>query len=107
MVPLGGVCTRACPGLTVKPLLLVCGCSEQVTNANGGATSAAATLTVMPGPVITQQPTGVTVIVGGSVVFTAAATGNGALSYKWYKTTATTAILSSTASYTFTAALGE
>jgi Ig-like domain-containing protein len=60
-----------------------------VTNAFGFAISSNAILTVtgnssnLP-PVITQQPTNQTVIVGGTASFSATATGTAPLHYQWY-----------------------
>jgi endonuclease/exonuclease/phosphatase family metal-dependent hydrolase len=57
-----------------------------VTNAFGSTNSAAATLTVNPlllPPVITAQPTDVTVLAGGEAKFAVEATGTQPLSYQW------------------------
>lgn len=57
-----------------------------ITDAGGSITSATATLTVGPAasaPVITTQPTSQTAPLGGSVTFTAVATGNPAPTYFW------------------------
>ena len=75
-----------------------------VTNANGNLLSAVANLTVMPPPVITVQPVNTYAKVGGAVSLVAAGTGSGTLSYKWYNASA--AQVATTATYTFTAALG-
>ena len=75
-----------------------------VTNANGNLLSAVANLTVMPPPVITVQPVDAHAKVGGAVSLVAAGTGSGTLSYKWYNALATQ--VATTATYTFTAALG-
>lgn len=57
-----------------------------VTNAQGSATSAAAVLTVQAPPVFTTQPVGsTTVTAGAAVTFTAAATGNPAPTFQWFK----------------------
>ena len=59
-----------------------------VTNAQGTVTSSAAILTVQAAPVFTTQPAGTTtVLAGASVTFTAAATGNPAPTFQWYKGT--------------------
>jgi hypothetical protein len=55
-----------------------------ITNASGSATSAPALLTVSYPPVITNQPSGVTVIVSNNAVFTVGVTGDAPLSYQWY-----------------------
>ena len=55
-----------------------------VTNANGSATSAVATLTVATVPVITAGPTNQTVYATATVTFTVAASGAN-LTYQWYK----------------------
>ncbi len=54
-----------------------------VTDANGSVTSAAAKLTVIPGPAITAQPRDQSVSSGRYVAFTVSATGTGTLSYQW------------------------
>lgn len=57
-----------------------------VTNAQGTATSNAAVLTVQAPPVFTTQPVGsTTVTAGAAVTFTAAATGNPAPTFQWFK----------------------
>ncbi|MDP1833154.1 MAG: immunoglobulin domain-containing protein [Geothrix sp.] len=58
-----------------------------VTNAQGTVTSSAAVLTVQAAPVFITQPAGGTVTAGTAVTFTAAATGNPAPAYQWYKGT--------------------
>ncbi len=59
-----------------------------VTNAQGTVTSSAAVLTVQAAPVFTTQPVGTTTVLAGtSVTFTAAATGNPAPTFQWYKGT--------------------
>lgn len=58
-----------------------------VRNATGTVVSNAATLHVFvpdPGPVITMQPASVTVLPGGTAVFSIAATGEN-LGYQWYR----------------------
>lgn len=86
-----------------------------VTNAQGTVTSNAVVLTVQAAPVFITQPAGGTVAAGTPVTFTAAATGNPAPAYQWYKgatlltgqTAATLTIASATladaGSYTVTA----
>ncbi len=56
-----------------------------VTNIAGSATSAAATLTVNPAslPVITAQPVSATILLGQSIQFTVATTGEPAPTYQW------------------------
>ena len=54
-----------------------------VSNAVTAVTSAVATLNVLLPPVITLQPTGGTSLVGGTVNFTAAASGSLPLNYQW------------------------
>ena len=53
-----------------------------VTNEAGSVTSEAATLTILPQPVITSQPESVSVVLGKTVILTVAATGEN-LSYQW------------------------
>ncbi|MBM3842688.1 MAG: hypothetical protein FJ397_05390 [Verrucomicrobia bacterium] len=58
------------------------------TNSAGSATSAPAVLTVNPpltAPVFTLQPVSQNVIEGGSIAFTAAASGNPTPAYQWYQ----------------------
>jgi hypothetical protein len=55
-----------------------------VSNAVGVATSSMATLTVDGTPIIIQQPTNTTVILGSNAVFTAIAAGADVLNYQWY-----------------------
>jgi O-glycosyl hydrolase len=57
--------------------------SVVVTNDLGSATSAVATLTVLSPPVITLDPTNRTVLVGGTVALSVAASGLAPLSYQW------------------------
>jgi hypothetical protein len=57
------------------------------TNFAGSATSNAASLTVNFAPVITTQPTPVTVIAGGTATFTTAANGNPTPTVKWQVST--------------------
>ena len=54
-----------------------------VSNSAGTAESDVVTLTVTAKPVITSQPTSITVAEGGSASFTVVASGTG-LSYQWY-----------------------
>jgi hypothetical protein len=55
------------------------------TNALGSAVSEPVTVDVQTKPVFTLQPVGQTVVAGGSVTFTVAATGNPEPSIKWRK----------------------
>ena len=57
-----------------------------MTNAGGTTYTKTVTLTVktVAKPEITKQPASVTYPVGGTAVFTVAATGTGTLSYQWY-----------------------
>jgi hypothetical protein len=57
--------------------------SVRVTNLFGSATSTNALLIVQAPPVITLQPTNLTVNVGATAVFTTAVTGSVPLSYQW------------------------
>ncbi len=57
----------------------------RVTNPGGTTQSNSVTLTVRPNPTITDQPDPVTVNAGGTAGFTVAATGEGTLTYQWYK----------------------
>ena len=54
-----------------------------VTNAVGAVTSLVSTLNVLLPPAIASQPASATNIVGGTVNFTASATGSSPLSYQW------------------------
>ena len=55
-----------------------------ITNAQGSATSASASLALSPlAPIITTQPTNQTVTAGGTATFTALATGEPAPTYQW------------------------
>jgi hypothetical protein len=56
-----------------------------VSNALGSATSASVALTVNQGPVFTTQPAAVSAPLGGTVTLSAAATGQPAPSYQWFK----------------------
>jgi hypothetical protein len=71
-----GPCPVAWSGMTV-----VCSVSD-VTGTN---TSATASLTVLPDPVITAQPNNSTVGVGSTASFTVTASGQTPLSYLWSK----------------------
>lgn len=60
----------------------------KVTNTAGSATSGEAIITITKratGPAFTTQPAAQSGYTGGSVTFTAAATGNGTVSYQWRK----------------------
>jgi hypothetical protein len=79
-----------------------------VSNAAGSITSNAATLTVNSSgaPVITQQPSNQTVIVGETATFSVAATGTLPLTYQWQK--GTTPIAGATsATYTTPASISS
>jgi hypothetical protein len=52
-------------------------------NRGGSVVSDAASLTVLPLPVITSQPVSTNVLVGAPATFRVTATGSGALSYQW------------------------
>ena len=54
-----------------------------VSNAFGSVQSSGAVLTVISPPIITQQPTGCTVIAGTNITLIAAATGTPPLNYQW------------------------
>jgi hypothetical protein len=54
-----------------------------VTNPFGSTTSNAATLTVLSLPVITEQPTNQSAIVGQNAAFTILATGSPDLTFQW------------------------
>ena len=56
-----------------------------VTNSAGSITSTGAVLTIITSPAITTQPTSQTVTAGGSVTFTAAASGTPTPSFQWMK----------------------
>ncbi|HON08706.1 MAG TPA: immunoglobulin domain-containing protein, partial [Verrucomicrobiota bacterium] len=55
-----------------------------VSNNAGAVTSSPAFLTVLPAPIITNQPVSVSTNTGVTVVFTVGATGLTPLSYQWY-----------------------
>ena len=58
----------------------------RVSNIAGSVTSSAATLTVISPPTISTQPLSQTVNIGSAVTFSVTATtGNGTLSYRWFK----------------------
>jgi hypothetical protein len=59
--------------------------SVAVSNAVGSTTSSTAELTVLDAPAITLQPQSQAGSVGGSVIFTVAATGGAPLDYSWRK----------------------
>ncbi|HEX2854080.1 MAG TPA: pectinesterase family protein [Opitutaceae bacterium] len=56
-----------------------------VTNGQGSATSVPAELAILQGPAISDQPTGGTLNVGGSITLTVTATGTPAPTYQWKK----------------------
>lgn len=70
-----------------------------VTNAQGSATSASATLTVSAPPVITTQPASQAVTAGQTATFSVAASGTSPFTYQWIKGTTNIAGATS-ASYT-------
>jgi uncharacterized repeat protein (TIGR01451 family) len=57
--------------------------SVVVTNAAGAVTSSPAILTIGTPPLITQQPSGATIVQGKSASFTVVANANAPLSYQW------------------------
>jgi len=59
--------------------------SVVVTNSDGTATSAGATLTVVLRPVIVTSPTSISVIAGASASFSVTASGTSTLTYQWRK----------------------
>lgn len=59
--------------------------SNEVDGEPQNATSNPAVLNVIPPPLISAQPQSQTAQVGGSVGFTVSASGEGDLSYQWYK----------------------
>ena len=67
-----------------------------VSNAWGVVTSAVAQVTVVTPPSIVSQPQGQTILVGGNLTLSVAASGTDPLSYQWRKGGA--AILTATAS---------
>jgi subtilase family serine protease len=54
-----------------------------VTNFYGSITSSVASLAIASVPVITAQPTNLTLLAGGTAVFSATASGSGSLAYHW------------------------
>lgn len=85
---------------------MVCGllCVGQVFNEVGSAVSGAATLVVIAPPVVSPL-TDVAAKIGVSVTLSITATATGTLTYQWYTTTGPIAG-KTTASFTFTVALG-
>src|SRR5262249_52307377 len=61
------------------------GYSVIVTNASGVVTSSIAALTVVFPPSIVTQPTNEDILVGGTAIFTASASGALPLTYQWRK----------------------
>lgn len=59
--------------------------SVVVTNAYGSVTSIVAALTVLLPPVITNQPAGQLVLLGGNMQFSVSASGTANLYYQWWK----------------------
>ncbi len=57
--------------------------SVVVSNSYGAATSRVATLSYLPAPVISASPVGEIADLGGSVTFTASATGGQPITYSW------------------------
>ncbi|MGD0263190.1 MAG: immunoglobulin domain-containing protein, partial [Verrucomicrobiota bacterium] len=55
-----------------------------ITNAQGGVTSAVATLTVLVPPAITVQPAGLVAVAGTDVALSVTASGTQPLSYQWW-----------------------
>jgi hypothetical protein len=55
-----------------------------ITNAVGSITSSNTVLTVDGSPIITEQPTNTSVVLGSNVTFTVAASGSDPLTYQWY-----------------------
>ena len=60
-----------------------------VTNSQGSITSAAATVTVQQGPVISGQPAGGSINPGGAITLSVTATGTPAPTYQWKRNGAT------------------
>ena len=60
-----------------------------VSNSVGTATSSVATLTVLAPPVITAEPTNITVVAGAGATFNVSATGSALLRYQWFFNTST------------------
>jgi hypothetical protein len=58
--------------------------SVVLTNGNGLMVTQSATLTLLRAPVLTQQPTNLTVTSGGDAAFTATADGTAPLRYQWW-----------------------
>ena len=54
-----------------------------VTNPAGSLVSSAATLTILAAPVVVTQPQSLSVIIGGSALFSVVASGAASLSYQW------------------------
>ena len=80
----------------------------RVSNANGTADSATATITIGAPPVITTQPASQTIASGQTATLSVVATGTAPLTYQWYvgtSGTTTTPIAGATASSYTTPAL--
>jgi len=94
MVSVGGGAFTALAGATSTTLSFTTTAAQSgnayeavFTNTQGSATSTAATLTVNTLPVITTNPTNVSVLAGATATFTAAATGSPAPTVQWQVST--------------------
>jgi hypothetical protein len=90
----GGTSFAAVAGATSTTLSFITAPSQNgnlyeavFTNSNGSATTTAAALTVDFAPTITLNPTSLTVGVGDTATFTAAANGNPAPTVQWFVST--------------------
>ncbi len=82
------------------------------TNAFGTATTNPATLSIISTPVVTTQPTNVTVVAGATVTFTAASVGSSTTTVQWQKstdggTTWTNITGATSTTYSFTSTAGQ